>query len=553
MTKTSYTLDDFLKNGSLTPDTKYPLIKSEYDRVWLKYCGFLDLNIQQFMAIQESMLLQQLEKVTPCSLGRKLIGNKAPASLAEFRFLVPLTTYKDYLPELDPGDAMALPEKPHVWASTSGAAGGRRRVPYTLEAYQRSLDNLMSVFILACSRQRGQSSLMEGDRVLYNVAPAPYLSGILATGASQIFNLRSVMSPDMHDGMEFREKITRGFEMALRNGVDIMIAMTSVLVKTGNEFHQMSGKSGISKHLMHPGELTRVLRAYLRSKLEKRSILPKDLWPVKALIGWGIDTSVYSDMVYQYWGAYPYEFHACTEAGIIAVQSWTRRDMTFLPTSNFFEFIPETEWLKCRQNVFYEPRTLLLSEVEPGERYELVITGFYGMPFVRYRLGHLIRITALEDREAEIYLPQMVFESRADDLIDIAGFTRISEKTVTQAIASSGIAYEDWTIRKELRDGKPTLHLYIEINDGSKGIDPAPLLHNELVKTDPGYHDLAAMMEVHPLEVTVLGQGTFREYYRERQLSGAELAQSRPPKVNASDDVVKELLNLGSRQTVPVP
>ena len=76
--------------------------------------------------------------------------------------------------------------------------------------------------------------------------------------------------------------------------------------------------------------------------------------------------------------------------------------------------------------------------LEPGERYELVITSFYGMPFVRYRLGHLIRITALADDEAEIHLPQMVFETRADDLIDIAGFTRISEKTVTQAIANAG-------------------------------------------------------------------------------------------------------------------
>ena len=183
----------------------------------------------------------------------------------------------------------------------------------------------------------------------------------------------------------------------------------------------------------------RLSRAFLQSKLEGRSILPKDLWPVKALIGWGIDTSIYRDTVYKYWGAYPYEFHASTEAGIIAVQSWSRRDMTFIPHANFFEFIPEAEWLKSRDDIFHEPRTMLLSEVIPGERYELVITSFYGMPFIRYRLGHLIRITSLADEEAQVYLPQMVFEARADDLIDIAGFTRVSEKTVTQAIAGAGI------------------------------------------------------------------------------------------------------------------
>lgn len=542
----------YRKNGYYLQNRSYPIVKSEHDRVWQKHCGFLDLDLPHFMSIQESLLLQQLEKAVDCSLGKRLIGGKMPASVDDYRRNVPLTTYDDYRPELDRGDGASLSEEPHVWASTSGSGGERRRVPYTLEAYRRSLDNLMSAFILACSRERGQSTLVEGDRVLYNVAPAPYLSGILATGAAENFNLRSVMAPDEHDEIDFREKITRGFEMSLRTGVDIMVAMTSVLVKTGNEFHRMSRKSSISKHLMHPGEFYRVLRGFLRSRLENRGVLPKDLWPVKALIGWGIDTSVYRDLVHEYWGAYPYEFHACTEAGIIAVQNWTRRGMTFIPNSNFFEFIPEDEWLKSRNDLFYEPHTVLLPDVEPGKRYELVITSFYGMPFIRYRLGHLVRITAMEDKEADIRLPQMVFEARADDLIDIAGFTRVSEKTVLQAIANAGINYEDWIIRKEINEGKPTLHLYIELNGGNGKIDLASVFHGELMKTDPGYHDLAMMMEIRPLEVSVLRTGTFKDYYREKQESGSELAQRRPPRMNAPDNVVQEIISLGSKHKVPV-
>lgn len=541
-----------LKKGGPVHNTKYPMVQSEYDRVWRKYCGFLDLTLQQFMSIQESLLLQQLERVTRCPLGERLVGKRTPASVEEYRHLVSLTSYEDYLPELDLGDEPVLPEEPYVWASTTGAGGSYRRVPYTFEAYNRSLDNLMSVFILACSRQKGQSSIMEGDRVLFNVAPAPYLSGILASGASQVFNLRPIISPDMHDGMDFKEKVTRGFEISLKTGIDILVAMTSVLVKTGNEFNRMSGKSKVSKHLMHPAEFIRLSRAFLRSKLENRNILPKDLWPVKAVIGWGIDTSIYRDLVYKYWGAYPYEFHACTEAGIIAVQNWSRRGMTFIPHSNFFEFIPEEEWLKSKNDILYEPRTVLLPEVRAGERYELVITSFYGMPFIRYRLGHLIRIIVLEDEEAQVYLPQMVFEARADDLIDIAGFTRISEKTITQAIANAGIDYEDWTIRKEIRQGKPALHLYIELNDGFQPVDLASVMHSELMKTDPGYHDLAVMMEIQPLEVTVLRFGTFNDFYRQRRGDGSELAQSRPPRMNASDDIIAQLISLGAKQPVTV-
>lgn len=521
---------------------KYPMVKSEDDRVWRKYCGFLSLTLPQFMSVQESLLLQQLEKLPGCSLGRKMIGNRTPSSIEEFRRLVPLTHYEDYLPELDSGDDNSLPTEPYVWTSTSGNGGSCRRIPVTLEAYRRSIDNLMSVLILACSRQRGSSTLMEGDRVLYNVAPSPYLSGILAAGANEVFNLHSVMPPDIHDGIDFREKVTKGFELALRNGVDIMVAMTSVLVKTGNEFNRVSKRNNLSRHLLHPGELWRLSRAFLRSRLEGRSVLPKDLWPVKALVGWGIDTSIYRDLVHKYWGTYPYEFHACTEAGIIATQSWTRKDMTFIPHSSFFEFIPEEEWSKSRSDLFYEPRTVLLDDVNPGERYELVISSYYGMPFVRYRLGHLIRITSMEDAEAGISLPQMVFETRADDLIDIAGFTRLSEKTVMKAIANSGIEYEDWIIRKEIINGKPTLHLYIELTFGIWDIDMAQRIHDELMKTDPGYHDLITLMETQPLEVTAIRRGTFKRYYDSKKANGAELAQRRPPRMNPNDEVLEELL-----------
>jgi len=533
------------------PGVRYPMIQSEDDRVWTKYCGFLDLSLQQFMSIQESLLLQQIAHITNCSLGNRLLGKRTPITLDEFRQVVPVSTYQDYLPELDPGDETALPEKPYVWASTSGSGGVRRHVPITYEAYNRALDNLMSVLILACARERGESSIMEGDRVLYNVAPSPYLSGILATGASRIFNLRPIMPPEMHDDMDFRDKMTEGFNMSLKTGMDILMSMTSVLVKTGKEFGQMSRKGKITSHL-HPAEFARILRAFLKSKIEKRHILPKDIWTLKAIIGWGIDTSIYREHIYNYWGAYPYEFHACTEGGIMALQSWTRDGMTFLPYSNFYEFIPESEWKKNHEDAFYEPNTVLLPDVQAGERYELVITSFYRMPFIRYRLGHLIRITALEDEAAGIHLPQMVFEARADDLIDIAGFTRISEKTITRAIADAGIDYEDWTIRKEIIDEKPSLHLYIELNNGFRREMVGPAVHDELMKTDPGYHDLATMMEIKPLEVTVLPPGVFREYYLRKQGSGAELAQSRPPKMNAPDDIIRELTGAVDRSPAPV-
>ncbi|MFH1003578.1 MAG: GH3 auxin-responsive promoter family protein, partial [Chloroflexota bacterium] len=320
-------------------NTKYPMVTSENDRFWSRYCGFFDLSLSQFMVIQETTLMQHLQRVAASDLGKDIMGSRPPQSVEEFRNRVPLTTYEDYIPYFREDRVSALPARPHVWAHTSSGSRSFKLVPYTTEFYNRQLDSLMAVLILSCSKRKGQSSIQEYDRVLHNVAPMPYLSGILASGASERFNLVPIITPDEHDGLDFKEKVAKGFELSLASGVDIIIAMTSVLVKMGHDFNRRSSRSQKSQYLAHPKVLCRYARAWLRSRLRGRNILPKDLWPVRSVIGWGTDTRIYREQVREYWGTYPYEFHACTEAGIMAMQSWNRGDLTLLPYSNFFEFI----------------------------------------------------------------------------------------------------------------------------------------------------------------------------------------------------------------------
>src|SRR5665811_1612640 len=101
-------------------ETNHTIAKLDRDRIWKKYCGFLDISIEQFMAIQEALLLNQFTNLANCHLSQKIIGKKMPCSVEEFRNKVPLTTYDDYLPELNAGNEKALPEFPQYWAQTSG-------------------------------------------------------------------------------------------------------------------------------------------------------------------------------------------------------------------------------------------------------------------------------------------------------------------------------------------------------------------------------------------------------------------------------------------------
>jgi len=249
------------------------------------------------------------------------------------------------------------------------------------------------------------------------------------------------------------------------------------------------------------------------------------------------------DRVKEMWGRYPLDVYAGTEGVIMATQTWDYQGLTFVPQINFFEFIPEEESLRLKADPDYEPETVLLNEVKAGEKYELVITSFHGMPFVRYRLGDMVRITSLRNEKLAIDIPQMEFYGRVDDIIDVAGFTRLTEKVIWQAIENTKIPYREWTLRKELRD-RPVLHLYLELKENGRvtSDEVAGAVHEQLVKLDPPYADLEAFIGLRPLEVTLLPQNAFRGYMIKQQAAGADLAHLKPPHINPSDSMIECLV-----------
>jgi hypothetical protein len=521
--------------------TKDELFKTgDQQRIWQKYCGFLDLSLSEFMEIQEQLLMEQIELVYDSPLAKKFMPTK-PKDVSEFRNIVPLTTYNDYAAYLNDKNEDVLAIKPYLWARTSGRGGTTKWVPYSEMAVENFGRFSIAAMVLACTARKGEVNFGNGVRVLHNLPPAPYLSGAMAHVVNQKLDARPIPPLDKYENVEFETRMKAGFQIALRTGVDFLASLTSILVKMGERFTESSGRMKLSRDMLHPQIIWRLIRAWLWSKREGRTLLPKDLWPLKGLAGYGTDTSIYRKQLIHYWGKEPLEIYAATESGPIATHAWNKKRMTFFPLSSFREFIPENEWLKSQKNKDYQPSTVLLDEVKPGERYEVVITNFYGMPLLRYRLGDLIQIVALEDEEAGIKLPQMVFESRADDLIDIAGFTRLDEKTVWQAIANTGIKYEDWSARKEYDNGEPIIRIYIEPKQRMDARNLERLIHQELVAINQDYKDSEAMLGIHPLKVTLLSAGSFQRYYEERKRDGADLAHLKPPHMNASDAVIQDL------------
>lgn len=515
------------------------------DELWQRYCGFLDLSIEEFMGIQKELLMDQIDRVADSFLGKKIMNNRKPKTVEEFRRVVPLTTYDDYEPYLSERREDVLAIKPYRWTHSAGHGGHFKWVPYTSEMLERITQHTLACTILASTKEEGKVNVAPGTKFIINMPPPPYVSGAIFHDIGEQFSFRFIPPLEQAEKMEMRERIGKGFQMALCSGVDLICSLASVMVKTGEMMAQQAQNMKFSRSMLRPETLSRLTRAWVRSKREKRPILPKDLWAPKAVMAAGVDTTIYRDDIIRYWGQEPYESYVCNETFVLAIQSWNRKWMTFLPDMAFYEFIPEEEVIKGREEG-YEPTTVLLDKVKEGGSYELVLTHFYGMPLLRYRMGDIIKFTALEDQETGIKLPQMVFCHRVGETIDLAGLATLDERTVWRAIANIGIKYEDWSALKEYVGNQAFLRLYLELRPGEKRkVEEIERSVNEQLRSvDVDYRDIASYLELQPVKVTLLSPGTFQRYFEERIKEGANPAHLKPDHINAPETAIQRLLQL---------
>jgi hypothetical protein len=348
---------------------------------------------------------------------------------------------------------------------------------------------------------------------------------------------------DEAEKMSFEERTKKGVQEALTEGIDVIGGIPSILMAVGERFSKGGGSIKIKPLLRQPKMLARLLKGTIKSRIAGRTMLPKDLWSVKGIMAGGSDTGIYRDKIKEMWGKYPLDVYAFTEGSTIATQTWDYTTMTFLPNFNFLEFIPEQESIKLNNDPSYKPTTLLLNEVSPNQNYELLITNFLGGAMIRYRVGDMIRIVSMRNDKLNIDIPQMLFYSRADNIIDIAGFTRLTEKTIWQALENSGVPYKDWTARREVKE-QPVLHIYLELKSNELSEQEITNnIHQRLVELDADYANLEAFLGLKPLEVTVLPGGAFQSYTAKQQMNGTDLGKLKPPHVNPSDAILEYLAN----------
>lgn len=499
------------------------LTERRYDEIWQKYCGFLELDVKQFMEIQNRLLMEQIELMSKCNLGRNLMKGIKPMTVDEFREFVPLTTYEDYADTLLAKSEHDLPAKPAFWIETTWEGGTHpiKLAPYTESMIAEFTNTFIACILLATSNKKGSFSLSRNDRFLCGTAPLPYLTGLIPYGLKKELDLQFLPPLKEAESMSFSERNKRGFKLGMRQGIDFFVGVSSVLVKISESFVNASGSTNQAKEFFKstPEMAWRLIKAWYKRKIKKQPVLPKDLWKVKGLICGGTDSAVFKDRIEYFWGVRPLEVYSGTEFTAAGTETWAKNGLTFLPDVNFLEFIPEQESIKSMDNPLYTPKTVLLDELVPGERYEFVPTNFKGGVFMRYRVGDIIECLSLSDRDNDIKIPQFRYIDRITKIIDIAGFTRITADTIIESIKRSGLKVTEWVACKELdeEENQPKIHIYLEME--GTGLSKKNIhdhISANLKEVDPDYKALGALLGMDPLRLTLLHPGTFSEYKRLR-------------------------------------
>jgi hypothetical protein len=504
---------------AMTLDQKFR--KKQYDQIWQKYCGFLDLNLPEFMEIQNRLMLEQTELYADCELGRRIFRGKKPNSVNEYRQSVPLTTYEDYADILLPKVDSALPAKPVLWIETTWE-GGKRPVkvaPYTEGMLNSHKNSTIACMILATSNKKGHFTLRGGENFLYGMAPLPYLTGLVPHLISSELSVNFMPPTKEAVKMKFGQRNKIGFNMGMRKGIDLFFGLSSVIAKISDSFILGSGSGeNFSIFRNSPKMSYRLIKAWIKMKREKTPILPKDIWQLKGLICAGTDTASLKKKLENYWGVKPLEIFGGTESTCIATETWSKDGLVFFPDVCFYEFIPMSELEKNIEDPSYVPNTYLMDELVAGNKYELVISSFKGGAFARYRLGDIFQCLSMVKEEDRINLPHFVYVDRDPRIIDLAGFTRISEGTINEALTLSKLDITEWFAVKDFDEyNRAFMHLYVEVgSDCLRGAITKDIVKEHLSiyfrYVDTDYNDLKYLLGIDPLVISVIPAGTINHF-----------------------------------------
>ena len=438
-----------------------------------KAVGFLKDRDAQSKS--RAALRRKLAAMSRCSVGRKL--GASPGQGIE---KLPLTGYPFYEPfyrSPKEGDFM-YPIGDYVRALTSGTMG---KPKVYLLPKTGIKENIMktgpSLFMIGTFD--GERSTLEADDVIYTNTPGgSYFTGhVKAAGGGKGPGFGRSVPPDA-DNLTFQQKVDYFVEHYREIDIAYM-TVTSLL----DQVHPLVGEP----------------------------------FRLKAFFTQDISAAPLKERIREVTGGYPRTVFGSTESMMSNLPSLEHPGAFLFDWRVIYpEFVPEKLRVDTGVESTEAPETLSLDQIEAGKRYQFIATPFFN-DLTRFVMPDIFECMSMGDSVLGCEAPVFKYYSRADRLMVLHNFTRIPEEELVQAVMDAGVPFVDFTARRELDGSREYMGLYIELSGEMAAEEVSRRVHEELLKVDKDWRDLADFLGYLPLSVRLLPKGTVARFLEGRE------------------------------------
>jgi hypothetical protein len=419
--------------------------------------------------VQLERLFLMLDRAKDTAFGRAH-GFAEIKTLEQYRERVPIAPWDRFEPYIERmlggEDNVLIPDQPTLFARSSGTTGKPKHVPVT-PMYLGEYRVPRRVWALAVMQSfpgliRGKflsvhSPKLEGA----STKGVPYGSITVAFGGAEAgspFDAcpRAVFLIE-DAGLRYRTMLRLALQEKITLAAAVNPSTLVLLAKKLDEYAEalardlLSGEFSELSRIPEPirGEVQLALRRDAKAaarinkaRRETGRVLPTDVWPdIAGMLCWKGGSAPF--WLEKLRGLYPgresmdYGFVA-TEGGFSLPQSTASASGVVSVLGHFLEFVPEDD----------PARVLLADELQPGQRYRVVITGSHGL--YRYDINDIVECTGYYNKTAEI-----AFVHKGGNMLSITG-EKIGERHVVDAVAGAeaetSLRLAGFCVSPELRD-----------------------------------------------------------------------------------------------------
>lgn len=524
---------------------------------------------------QERLLLELLAKNSGTEFGRAYNFSEIE-SVAEYQAHVPVTDYDDYEKQIARGIAgeqrLLLEEETAFYCISSGSTHLPKYLPVTKTDIMLQKRYLMDAVMETIQKETGipESSLFEKifetGEFFQTFMPDGTMNGVRSGVLHRWLKQDGQISWERYTAPKevlFPEKLEDMLYIKLR----FALACSSLTAIHGVFVHRLVGlfeyiaqnwqallhdmevgsvsdcfsvsdswKEYLAEHLPPDPHRAAVLKAIRPDHMQDRLI--RRIWPKLKyirVVGGSIFAS-YMERLKQFTGDLPIHYYAyAASEGVFGISlsmdwqttcqtlipddsmGWPDACYTLIPDECFFEFLPVNGGGEL--NTF--------SELEKGEKYELLITNRSGL--YRYAMGDVVEIVDFYGKAPVVRICYR--KNQIMDLADEKMNIRQMEAAIRTFEKASDCQTEGYFAEENLAELPPSYLICLELRSGTLPHDASSLLDQCLGESCFAYRSARGMGEIGPARAVLLKKGCFRAYEKFLVDSGYRVEQNKPLRI----------------------